>query len=103
MGPRLNSLSQFPENLRKSLYKIENSGTFKNCESFSAYYFSYVRGYKAALRGGNKNNLSENHGFRPYQIWICCGIDQVDNKYNVQLSVLLKHNVVTILKNVYSL
>ena len=59
MGPRLNSLSQFPENLRKSLYKIESSETFKNCESFSAYYFSYVRGYKAALRGGNKNNCQK--------------------------------------------
>ena len=28
--------------------------TFKNSEIFSIYYFSYMRGYKAALRGGNK-------------------------------------------------
>ena len=27
--------------------------TFENCEIFSTYYFSYVRGYKAPLRGGN--------------------------------------------------
>ena len=27
--------------------------TFKNCEIFSTYYFSYVWGYKAALMGGN--------------------------------------------------
>ena len=28
--------------------------TFENCEIFSTYYFSCVRGYKAALTGGNK-------------------------------------------------
>ena len=27
---------------------------FENCEIFSTYYFSYVWGYKAALRGGNE-------------------------------------------------
>ena len=32
--------------------------TFENCEIFSNYCFSYVRGYKAALRGGNKLFLS---------------------------------------------
>ena len=31
--------------------------TFKNCEIFSTYYFSYVWGYKAALRGGNKPGI----------------------------------------------
>ena len=35
-------MPRFSENLRTSLYKIENSKTFKNCEIFSAYYFSYV-------------------------------------------------------------
>ena len=49
MGPSLNSLSRFSENLRKSSYKIEE----KNCEIFFTYYFSYVRDYKAVLRGGN--------------------------------------------------
>ena len=28
--------------------------TFENCEIFSTYYFSYVRGYKAALKGDNE-------------------------------------------------
>ena len=32
--------------------------TFKNCKIFSTYYFSYVRGYKAALRDGNQNIVS---------------------------------------------
>ena len=31
--------------------------TFKNCEIFYTYYFSYGQGYKTALRGGN------------YQVW----------------------------------
>ena len=53
MGPSLNSLSRFFENLRKSSYKIENSGNLRNCEIFFTYYFFYVRGYKATLRGGN--------------------------------------------------
>ena len=48
MGPTLNSLSLFSENLTKPKYTIENSGRFWN-----AYYFSYVRGYKTALTVGN--------------------------------------------------
>ena len=31
--------------------------TFENCEIFSTYYFSHVRGYKAALRSGNYISL----------------------------------------------
>ena len=50
----LNYLSGFSENLRKSLYKIEYSGSLENCDIFSTYYFSYVQGYIAALSGGNK-------------------------------------------------
>ena len=34
--------------------KLRIVATFENCEIFSTHYFSYVRGYKAALRGGNK-------------------------------------------------
>ena len=36
--------------------------TFENCEIFSTYYFSYVGGCKAALRGGNnpRESFTEN-------------------------------------------
>ena len=37
--------------------------TFKNCEIFSTYYFSYVQGYKEVLRGGN--NPSKNGWLQP--------------------------------------
>ena len=33
--------------------------TFEKCDIFSAHYFLYVQGYKAALTGGNKNLISD--------------------------------------------
>ena len=63
LGPSLIILFRFSENMRKSSYKTENSDNLWNCEIFSIYYFSYVRDYKAALRGGN--NLI--HYFRNYR------------------------------------
>ena len=35
--------------------KLTIVANFENCNTFSAYYFSSVRSYKAALRGGNNN------------------------------------------------
>ena len=53
LDPSLIILFRFSENMRKSSHKIENSDNLWNCEIFSVYYLSYVRDYKAALRGGN--------------------------------------------------
>ena len=53
LDPSLIILFRFSENMRKSSHKIENSDNLWNCEIFSIYYLSYVRDYKAALRGGN--------------------------------------------------
>ena len=38
--------------------------TFENCEIFSTYYFSYVGGCKAALRGGNNLRESFTENFK---------------------------------------
>ena len=49
----------FRENMKayEWLLLFLNHFFFENCEIFSTYYFSYVRGYKAALRGGNNSNV----------------------------------------------
>ena len=55
MGRSSSSLSQFFENLRKSSYKIENSGNFWKLRDFFYLLFLIRAGYKAALTGGSKN------------------------------------------------
>ena len=43
--------------------------TFENCEIFSTYYFSNVRGYKATLRGDNEEtHVYPFHDGGRYQI-----------------------------------
>ena len=46
---------------RKSSYKIENIGNLWKLWDF--LYLLQVRGYKAALRGGNKQNVGTNNKF----------------------------------------
>ena len=54
MGPCLNSLSlNFPNTWWNDHIKLRIMATFENCKIFSTYYFSNVRGYKAALKDGN--------------------------------------------------
>ena len=44
--------------------KSRKVATFKNCEIFSNYYFSYVPDYKATLSGGNKIRTQRLYSLR---------------------------------------
>ena len=68
--------------------------TFGNCETFSTYYFSYVRGYEAALRGGNiSSRKNSDLNFSGTLVSLLIKLSLMSRKYRYQclfLNIVMK-------------